>query len=66
MKTVGRRIVLECTNRLLERLLDIRGSAHQTRLKEIIETDPVFKRSLAQIAEKAVWIPIHKEEKVSS
>jgi uncharacterized small protein (DUF1192 family) len=63
VKTVGRRIVLECTNILLEKLLEIRGSEHQTRLKEIIETDPVFKRSLAQIAEKAVWIPIHKEEK---
>ncbi|KAL0480636.1 Kcnh4 [Acrasis kona] len=63
VKTVGRTIVLECTNTLLEKLLEIRGSEHQTRLKEIIETDPVFKRSLAQIAEKAVWIPIHKEEK---
>jgi hypothetical protein len=63
VKTVGRRIVLECTSTLLEKLLDIGRSEHQTRLKEIIETDPVFKRSLAQIAEKAVWIPIHKEEK---
>jgi hypothetical protein len=63
VKTVGRKLVLECTNILLEKLLQIRASEHQTRLKEIIETDPVFKRSLAQIAEKAVWIPIHKEEK---
>jgi hypothetical protein len=63
VKSVGRRIVLECTSSLLEKLLAVKQSPFNTRLKEIIEYDMVFKRSLAQICEKAIWIPIHLEEK---
>jgi len=66
VKSVGRRIVLECTHSLLEKLIQVKQSPVQSRLKEIIEYDVIFKKSIAQICEKAIWIPIHLEEKDNS
>ncbi|EFC47506.1 hypothetical protein NAEGRDRAFT_78823 [Naegleria gruberi] len=63
VKAVGRKIVLECTDNLLQKLIKIRFEGAATHLKEILETNDLFKMSIAQICEKAVWIPIHQEEK---
>ncbi|KAF0973735.1 hypothetical protein FDP41_007122 [Naegleria fowleri] len=63
VQSVARKIVLESTNTLLEKLLKIKREGSDTNLKDIIEHNDLFKRSIAQICEHAVWIPIHQEEK---
>ncbi len=64
--SVGRRIVLECTNSLLEKVMQVKQSPVPSGLKDIVEYDTIFKKSIAQICEKAIWIPIHLEEKDNS
>ncbi|KAG2378464.1 hypothetical protein C9374_008103 [Naegleria lovaniensis] len=63
VQSVARKIVLESTNSLLEKLLKIKHEGCDTNLKDIVEHNDLFKRSIAQICEHAVWIPIHQEEK---